>query len=70
MTDHPIDAQTLKDLPQGALETLLSTARAETGAAVAFVALYRADGSFAITTSMDEDARWEGHALASLARSI
>jgi hypothetical protein len=70
MSDTPIDAQTLKDLPQGALETLLSTARAETGAAVAFVALYRADGSFAITTSMEEDASWEGTALASLARSI
>jgi hypothetical protein len=70
MSDTPIDAQTLKDLPQGALETLLSTARAETGAAVAFVALYRADGSFAITTSMDENASWEGTALASLARSI
>jgi hypothetical protein len=70
MSDTPIDAQTLKDLPQGALETLLSTARAETGAAVAFVALYRADGSFAITTSMEEDASWEGNALASLARSI
>jgi hypothetical protein len=70
VSDTPIDAQTLKDLPQGALETLLSTARAETGAAVAFVALYRADGSFAITTSMEEDASWEGNALASLARSI
>jgi hypothetical protein len=70
MTDTPIDAQTLKDLPQGALETLLSTARAETGAAVAFVALYRADGSFAITTSMEEEAAWEGRSLASLARSI
>jgi hypothetical protein len=70
MADFPIDAQTLKDLPQGALETLLSTARAETGAVVAFVALYRSDGSFAITTSMEEDAPWEGSSLASLARSI
>jgi hypothetical protein len=70
MADFPIDAQTLKDLPQGALETLLSTARAETGAVVAFVALYRSDGSFAITTSMEEDAPWEGGSLASLARSI
>ncbi len=70
MADFPIDAQTLKDLPQGALETLLSTARAETGAVVAFVALYRSDGSFAITTSMEEDAPWEGNSLASLARSI
>jgi len=52
------------------METLLSTARAETGAAVAFVALYRADGSFAITTSMEEDVPWEGRSLASLARSI
>ncbi len=70
MTDTPMDAQTLKDLPQGAMETLLNTARAETGAAVAFVALYRADGSFAITTSMEEDVPWEGRSLASLARSI
>jgi hypothetical protein len=37
---------------------------------VAFVALYRSDGSFAITTSMEEDAPWEGGSLASLARSI
>jgi hypothetical protein len=70
MAETPIDAQTLKDLPQGAMETLLSTARAETGAAVAFVALYRADGSFAITTSMEDDVPWEGRSLASLARSI
>ena len=70
MADLPIDAQTLKDLPQGALETLLETARAETGAAVAFVALHRPDGSFAITTSIEEKAAWQGNSLAALARSI
>jgi hypothetical protein len=70
VTNSVIDMDTLPDQTHGAMEELLKTASTETGAAVAFVALYRADGSFHIITSSDGRPPWGQRAFASLARSL